>query len=1499
MHRSWQKGKRGLPRGRSLAAIVAIGLVGAMPLAMLPSLTEAGATATPKAKAHTTATVSKMSAPAQSLPSVPGGQPHTGEGALSRMPTPSPNGTTSRPSMARASSGSARTNAIVGSPPIVLLPSMLNEPQSVQPNSIDRTVSTYDSTHNQVVDFGGCSSGMSATCTAWSNHTDTFDGSQWTALAPATSPTARTDSSLTFDPISGTAVLFGGENGSGALSDTWVWNGTTWTQSTGAVHPSARHGAVAAFLPSTGLVYLFGGQSGSSYLSDTWSWNGSAWTQLTPSSSPSARALASMAYAGTLGTSANDLLLYGGTNASGDLGDTWLWNGTTWSNPTLTEGPGPLEQSALAYDPTMSVPLLLGGEDSGVADTGLWSWNGTEWQEGGGSAAVALFGMTMAQDPTNGQLVVNGGEYSATSTNYETFKVDYLNGHPRSGTSFSHSLDDHLTETINPATTALYLQQNDFNIGGVGMSLNISQNYTDEGGCISQYVGCLWTAGILDVAAYSQPDGTSRVLQLPDGSLNLCTGTGTTWTCPVGSDLSYNGSKIVQLHSQITYNLNSSHQVSTIVDRNGHTITVNYGGGAGTQATSITDTEGRTTTLSYTSGNLTKITDPAGRTVTLTYSGSAWPPLQSIAVADPSDPTGPAVTSFADLGFGDGLDVTTPAGRETRYGYGSMNRINDVTRVTNTSTGAGDKTDYNSYANHGSVVVTDPNNHASTYTVTGTQITKAVDALGNIQLSTYDPASDPKTLENGLTQITTLAWDTNSNLDQITSPASATGQTPANSYFAYNTPISGGGAVAGGQFLSSSGLDAQGNCSAFTYDASGNQTATYSGLTATTGTTNCDGQSTGTGVTSVVNAYQGDGSTSCSAQTGELCTTTSGAGNVTSYGYDTLGNVTSVTQPGGNCVVGTRTLCTTITYDGLSRPLSVTDGKGQKTAYTYDKFDRITQILYNGTTTCSTSAGTCLKYTYDADGNVTTRVDKTGTTTFTYDSLNRMINEALPSALDKCSGSSPAGITFTYDAASNLTQYCDTGGNVNYAYDAANHNIGTATGSGSCIPGAIVQPCTTYAYNAGNEVTGITYPTSTGVIDTLGYDFAGNLTSTVVSKGSTNLEDLTYSYAFGTADKPLQQTMTNVTSGVTTTYSYDSHDRLARANTGTTATSQTYGYDTDGNLNTETLGLATKTLQYSASDALCWAVSGPPSSNPCSSAPTGATTYTYDANGNQTSSSAGFAATYNSVNQTATMTSPTSGSALSMAYTGTNSAQRTSAGTTTFANSLFGVASSKTGSTSTYFTHDAGGGLNSIKVGSARYYVYGDGAGSVAGLVNSSGANVASYTYDPYGSTTSSGTKASVDPFRFKGGYQDTTGFYKFGTRYYNPGTSSWTQQDSIAGTIQSPSAVNRYPYAGDDPVNLVDPNGASFFGAIGNALSTAAGVVGCVAGSFLPSSPSLGNLGLSAGTYGLVAGGSLITGSAALSGIAAFGVATAGVGFVIAGAALIGYGIYQYVQSC
>ena len=62
----------------------------------------------------------------------------------------------------------------------------------------------------------------------------------WTALSPATSPSARGNAAAV--AWNGGVVLFGGVDTT-ELADTWVWNGATWLAQS-ATGPAARFGAV-------------------------------------------------------------------------------------------------------------------------------------------------------------------------------------------------------------------------------------------------------------------------------------------------------------------------------------------------------------------------------------------------------------------------------------------------------------------------------------------------------------------------------------------------------------------------------------------------------------------------------------------------------------------------------------------------------------------------------------------------------------------------------------------------------------------------------------------------------------------------------------------------------------------------------------------------------------------------------------------------------------------------------------------------------------------------------------------------------------------------------------------------------------------------------------------------------------------------------------------------------------------------------------------------------
>jgi hypothetical protein len=271
----------------------------------------------------------------------------------------------------------------------------------------------YDPSSGQVVLFGGHGSKNNTLNDTW-----TWNGTTWTQLSPATSPPSRLNAAMAYDANSGQLVLFGGlnnnGNGTSLLGDTWTWNGTTWTQQTPATSPQARFYATMAYDPSSGQVVLFGGETVNSdfYVGDTWTWNGSTWTPQNPATSPPSRGTAAMAYDATSG----QLLLFGGDgNGTGFpfLNDTWTWNGTTWTQLSPAASPPPTGQAVMAYDANSGQLVLFGGtNDEGLNILGdTWTWNGTTWtQQTTVASPEARFFAAMAYDPSSGQVVLFGGE---------------------------------------------------------------------------------------------------------------------------------------------------------------------------------------------------------------------------------------------------------------------------------------------------------------------------------------------------------------------------------------------------------------------------------------------------------------------------------------------------------------------------------------------------------------------------------------------------------------------------------------------------------------------------------------------------------------------------------------------------------------------------------------------------------------------------------------------------------------------------------------------------------------------------------------------------------------------------------------------------------------------------------------------------------------------------------------------------------------------------------
>jgi cysteine-rich repeat protein len=123
-------------------------------------------------------------------------------------------------------------------------------------------------------------------------------------------------------------------------------------------------------------VVMFGGINIDGILGDTWIWkHGNAnptFEQRFPVRSPSPRHGHGMVYDRT----AKRVLLYGGYSTAGVLSDMWEWDGTTWTNVTPASSPGPRMNMGLAYDPLRKVTVMTGGNTANGTISDLWEWNG-------------------------------------------------------------------------------------------------------------------------------------------------------------------------------------------------------------------------------------------------------------------------------------------------------------------------------------------------------------------------------------------------------------------------------------------------------------------------------------------------------------------------------------------------------------------------------------------------------------------------------------------------------------------------------------------------------------------------------------------------------------------------------------------------------------------------------------------------------------------------------------------------------------------------------------------------------------------------------------------------------------------------------------------------------------------------------------------------------------------------------------------------------------------
>ena len=221
-------------------------------------------------------------------------------------------------------------------------------------------------------------------------------------------PAPRFLHQLFYDATREKVLLLGGTdpNNRQDFGDLWEWDGEEWSIISLASYPPARSAFAAAYDTSRAELVIFGGTVASGDLNETWIWNGQVWEEAFPEVSPSPRSTSAMAY----DRGRDQVVLFGGVAADGIVGDTWIWENEGWAKAPVSGSPPPRAGHQLVFDPARGELLLFGGFNQQGNLNDLWKWAGDRWTKVAFNAGpVPRDSFTMAYDAKRQMVLLFGG----------------------------------------------------------------------------------------------------------------------------------------------------------------------------------------------------------------------------------------------------------------------------------------------------------------------------------------------------------------------------------------------------------------------------------------------------------------------------------------------------------------------------------------------------------------------------------------------------------------------------------------------------------------------------------------------------------------------------------------------------------------------------------------------------------------------------------------------------------------------------------------------------------------------------------------------------------------------------------------------------------------------------------------------------------------------------------------------------------------------------------
>jgi RHS repeat-associated protein len=1042
------------------------------------------------------------------------------------------------------------------------------------PSARDGAAMAYDAVTKTVVLFGGATSTSTETNDTW-----TWDGTNWTQAHPATSPPSVDDASMTYDPIHQQIVLVVAPNEATTDFETWTWDGTNWTEHTQSGGPSARTTPGLAFDPALNGVVMFGGftDTGSSAtdLKDTWLWNGTSWSQLTTSSAPPPRNAAAMAYDATT----QSIVLFGGLELAPTFqmyGDTWTFDGHNWTQHHPAASPALRAQAGFVFDNTTGQPTLFGGAtfDSSNNPTNVygdtWTWDGLTWNGVGPRPVPSA--STLSITPTSTGLASLSATVGQTRT-------------------FTATLSD-------PAGTPLAGLPVVFTVNGANPQGPTPITTDSTGGAPFPYVG--QNGGTDTIQAAAQVNGTTVVSNVV--SLN--------WQVPVTgppptiepTTSPLDGDKVTK----------PTPVAAVITPPSGQTIAswgVTYQAQDAEPPVPLASGTGTPPNPLATFDPTLLANDTYAITITATASGGGTQTLTTTVAVYGNLKLGRYTTTYQDLSVpvnGFQMEVRrtydSTDKRVGDFGVGWHVDVSNFRVSSNRQLGAQGWTEYSTgcfilcnWAYKTStphyVTVTYPDGHQEVFdfTPTGPQnslfdyfgaTTAFTPRAGTNTTSTLQDARGPVNLSNG--------WDGN---------LYDSNGLPYNPTRFKLTTHDGRAFVLDVNTGLVSETDPNGNT--LTVDnlgihASNGQSITYS--------------RDGLGRITQIVGPSGQTWTYSYSSAGDLASSADPNGNTTTYSYDSSHDLLGAKGPGGQPLQAQTYL------DG--RLASITDANGHTVTVT-DNVSGQQQTIVDPAGKLTTLL------TFDDLGDVVQRQDvfdtKTLTTSFTYDSLGRPTGRKDPLGHTWTGSYDPAGdllgltspgshaASLAYGGNANPLSYADPNGQTtNFAYDSA-LNLTSVTD-------ALGRP-ETYTYDGAGHP--ITRTDRAGHVWSATYDANGNLASSTDPLGHTT------SYVYDSTGRLVKQTDPlgavtgysydnngNLTAktdpnGHTTTYTYDNLNRLV-SRTAADGGVTKWAYDGVGNVLTKTDPLRRTTTYSYDLDSRLSSVTDPTG---------GVTTYTYDGEG--------------------------------------------------------------------------------------------------------------------------------------------------------------------------------------------------------------------------------------------------------------------------------------------